>query len=137
MALTRIASLFPEVVHTPVETIANEPGWIYAQKCEAWWKGQEHLDPTTILLVYRSPLVKDTGKMFRPISKLILAANRFEVIGSGIREDEHWMGEHGKFLVARMTQASELPVGPLDMAQVYKTISIAADEILGQVMASV
>ncbi|ASZ75414.1 hypothetical protein PBI_JOSHKAYV_75 [Mycobacterium phage JoshKayV] len=112
MALTRLVNLFPEVVHTPVQTIVDEPGWLYAQTCNTWWKGWEHLDPVSILLVYRSPLVKDTGKMYRPVSNLILAANRFEVYGRGSREEPNWMGERGEFMVAKMTQADAFPVDP-------------------------
>ncbi|AMS01062.1 hypothetical protein SEA_ARCHERNM_68 [Mycobacterium phage ArcherNM] len=136
MALSRITALFPEVVSNPVETIVLEPLWLYAQKCEVWWQGLEHLDPVTILLTYRSPLVKDTSKMYRPVSKLILESKRFEVISAGSQVDSTWWGEKGEFMVARMTQASEFPGGPLDMTQVRDTINQNASAALSQVLAA-
>ncbi|AMS00972.1 hypothetical protein SEA_LOSER_76 [Mycobacterium phage Loser] len=114
MALSRITAVLPEVVSTPVETIACESNWLYAQKCEAWWRGFEHLDPVTVLLVYRSPLVKCTSKMYRPVSNLILAAKRFDVLCSGTHHNPDWWGETGQFTVARLTQADAFPEGPID-----------------------
>ncbi|ATN87074.1 hypothetical protein KIY79_gp76 [Mycobacterium phage Anselm] len=128
MALKQLVNLFPEVVHGPVRTIVDEPGWLFAQTCDTWWKGWEHLDPVSILLVYRSPLVTDTGKMYRPVSNLILEANRFEVYGRGSREDLCWMGERGEFMVAKMTQADAFPVDP-------RTVTV--EEVRGRIMAAV
>ncbi|AHJ86687.1 hypothetical protein CRB1_76 [Mycobacterium phage CRB1] len=136
MALSHIATLFPEVVHTPVQTLVNDPEFMYAQRCETWWQGQEHLDPVTVLLVYRSPLVKDTGKFYRPISKMILEAGKFEVIGSGNRVDKNLWGERGDFMVARLTQASEFPGGPLDKGQIQQIMSEAVADALGKVLAA-
>ncbi|AMW64151.1 hypothetical protein SEA_EVILGENIUS_74 [Mycobacterium phage EvilGenius] len=139
MALTRLVNLFPEVVHTPVRTIVDEPGWLYAQTCETWWKGSEHLDPVSILLVYRSPLVTDTGKMYRPVSNLILAANRFDAYGRGSREDPGWMGERGEFLVARMTQADAFPVEPRTVTEeeVRNRIMAVVGDLLKEKVAAV
>ncbi|AHG24296.1 hypothetical protein KIY80_gp72 [Mycobacterium phage Benvolio] len=137
MALSHIATLFPEVVHTPVETLVNDPEFIYAQRCETWWRGKEHLAPVTVLLVYRSPLVKDTGKFYRPISKMILESNRFEVIGSGSRVDKNYWGNRGDFMVAKMTQASEFPGGPLDNDEMQRILSVATAEALGKVLEAV
>ncbi|ASR86525.1 hypothetical protein SEA_CHANGELING_73 [Mycobacterium phage Changeling] len=134
MALSRITALFPEVVSNPVETIVLEPLWLYAQKCEVWWRGFEHLDPVTVLMTYRSPLVKDTSKMYRPISKMILESKRFEVITAGSQVDSTWWGEAGEFMVARMTQASEFPGGPLDMRECGKIIAAHASAALSQVL---
>ncbi|ASJ79759.1 hypothetical protein KIY83_gp73 [Mycobacterium phage Fameo] len=137
MALKQLVNLFPEVVHGPVRTIVDEPGWLYAQTCDTWWKGWEHLDPVSILLVYRSPLVTDTGKMYRPVSNLILAANRFEVYGRGSREDLNWMGERGEFLVAKMTQADAFPVDPrtVTVEEVRSRIMTAVGDLLNKTMA--
>ncbi|WXX09780.1 hypothetical protein [Mycobacterium phage MS619] len=137
MALTQLVDLFPEVVHTPVRTIVDEPGWLYAQVCDTWWKGSEHLDPVSVLLVYRSPLIKDTGKMYRPVSNLILAANRFEVYGRGSRKEPNWMGERGEFLVAKMTQADAFPVAPrtLTVEEVRDRIMSAVSGLLDEKMA--
>ncbi|QLF82820.1 hypothetical protein KIY84_gp75 [Mycobacterium phage Georgie2] len=139
MALTQLVNLFPEVVHGPVQTIVDEPGWLFAQTCDTWWKGSEHLDPVSILLVYRSPLVKDTGKMYRPVSNLILAANRFEVYGRGTREDPNWLGERGEFMVAKMTQADAFPVDPrtLTVEEVRSRIMTAVGDLLTKTMAAV
>ncbi|AGS82755.1 hypothetical protein ANNAL29_74 [Mycobacterium phage AnnaL29] len=114
MALSRITAVLPEVVSTPPETIACEPNWLYAQKCEVWWRGSEYLDPVTVLLTYRSPLVKCTSKMYRPVSNLILAANKFDVLCSGDHPNPDWWGERGEFMVARLTQADAFPEGPID-----------------------
>ncbi|QXO13351.1 hypothetical protein SEA_TROOPER_74 [Mycobacterium phage Trooper] len=137
MALKQLVNLFPEVVHGPVRTIVDEPGWLYAQTCDTWWKGWEHLDPVSILLVYRSPLVTDTGKMYRPVSNLILEANRFEVYGRGSREDHHWMGERGEFMVAKMTQADAFPVDPrtVTVEEVRSRIMAAVGDLLNKTMA--
>lgn len=116
--------------------MVNDPEFMYAQRCETWWQGQEHLDPVTVLLVYRSPLVKDTGKFYRPISKLILEAGKFEVIGSGSHCNPNYWGNCGDFMVARLTQASEFPKGPLDRNQILQTMSQAAAEALGKVLAA-
>ncbi|BBC43896.1 hypothetical protein [Mycobacterium phage GS4E] len=137
MALSHIATVFPEVVHTPVETLVNDPEFMYAQRCETWWQGQEHLDPVTVLLVYRSPLVKDTGKFYRPISKMILEAGKFEVIGSGSHCNPKYWGNCGEFMVARLTQEDAFPGGPLEMDEVRKIMSQAAAEALGKVLTAV
>ncbi|UJD21003.1 hypothetical protein SEA_HARRYHOUDINI_75 [Mycobacterium phage HarryHoudini] len=137
MALSRLTELFPEVVSSPVRTIVNEPGWLYAQTCDTWWRGAEHLDPVSILLVYRSPLVKDTGKMYRPISNMILAANRFELFGKGSREDLNWMGERGEFMVAKMTQADSFPhPRRLSVEEVQERIMTAVGNVLKEKMAT-
>ncbi|QJD50279.1 hypothetical protein SEA_IWOKEUPLIKEDIS_76 [Mycobacterium phage Iwokeuplikedis] len=137
MALTRLTELFPEVVSSPVRTIVNEPGWLYAQTCDTWWRGSEHLAPVSILLVYRSPLVKETGKMYRPISNMILAANRCELIGSGSKEDLHWMGDRGEFMVAKMTQADSFPhPRRLSVEEVRTRIMTAVGEVLKEKMAT-
>ncbi|AEL17886.1 hypothetical protein TRIXIE_74 [Mycobacterium phage Trixie] len=136
MALSRIARFFPEAITSPVETLVNEPGWLYAQKCEVWWRGQEHLPPSTVLITYRSPLVKVTGKMYRPVADLILSANKFEVVGSGEREDRSWWGEKGEFLFARMTHAEEFSSGPLDGLQIREKLMAATAEALGYVLAA-
>ncbi|QNJ57022.1 hypothetical protein SEA_DELORIS_74 [Mycobacterium phage Deloris] len=136
MALSHIATLFPEVVHTPVQTIVNDPEFMYAQRCETWWEGGLEEVPVTVLLVYRSPLVKDTGKFYRPISKMILEANQFEVIGSGSHVNPKYWGNRGEFMVARLTQASEFPWGPLNADQIRKIMSHAAAEALGKVLAA-
>ncbi|AYD87099.1 hypothetical protein SEA_NICOLETERA_72 [Mycobacterium phage NicoleTera] len=137
MSLSHIATLFPEVVHTPVETIAYEPNWIYAQKCETWWRGSEDLDPVTVLLVYRSPLVKETGKMYRPVSELILPANKFEIIAEGSQANPSWWGERAEFMAARMTQASRFADGPLDMASARKIIEAVSAETLSLTLETV
>ncbi|ADB93766.1 hypothetical protein REDROCK_73 [Mycobacterium phage RedRock] len=132
MALSRITAVLPEVVSTPPETIAAEPNWLYAQKCEVWWRGSEHLDPVTVLLTYRSPLVKCTSKMYRPISKLILAANRFDVLCSGTHPNPDWWGETGQFMVARLTHADAFPEGPIEeiRAELAKATNTALKEVL-------
>uniref|UniRef100_A0AAU8GR15 Tail terminator n=1 Tax=Mycobacterium phage BabyBack TaxID=3158877 RepID=A0AAU8GR15_9CAUD len=137
MALTRIAALFPEVVTSPVQTIGDEPGWLFAQTCETWWKGAEDVDPVTILLVYRSPLVTDTSRLYGPIADMHLSFNRCEIIGSGERFDPHMMGERGQFMVARMTHADRFQPGPLDMDQAREIICRAASAVLPQVLAAV
>ncbi|ASR86172.1 hypothetical protein SEA_BOBSWAGET_67 [Mycobacterium phage BobSwaget] len=135
MALTRIATYFPEVVHDPVITHVDEPGWLYAQSCETWWKGSLDEEPVTALLVYRSPLVTDTSRLYAPISEKLLDAKRIEVIGSGSRFDPNMMGERGEFLVARMThQADDFPPGPLDMDEVRNILQVAVSTALNQVM---
>ncbi|QTF81496.1 hypothetical protein SEA_TARSUSIV_72 [Mycobacterium phage TarsusIV] len=126
MALTRLARLFPEVVHSPVTQVEDEPGWLYAQSCETWWKGSEHLAPVTVLLVYRSALVDDTCRLYRPVSDLICGANKLEIIGKGTQFDPNMMGESGEFLFARMTQEDQFAEGPLDMSEVR---SICADRV--------
>ncbi|AWH13592.1 hypothetical protein SEA_AGAPE74_76 [Mycobacterium phage Agape74] len=117
----------------------DEPGWLYAQTCDTWWLGAEHLAPVSILLVYRSPLVNDTGKMYRPISNMILAANRFEVYGRGSREEPNWMGERGEFMVAKMTQADAFPVDPrsLTVEDVRNRIMTAVGDLLKEKVAAV
>ncbi|AFV51204.1 hypothetical protein ST20ES_76 [Mycobacterium phage 20ES] len=137
MALSHIATLFPEVVHTPVQTMVNDPEFMYAQRCETWWKGQEHLDPVTVLLVYRSPLVKDTGKFYRPVAKMICESNQFEVIGSGSHCNPKYWGNRGEFMVARLTQQDAFPGGPLDKGEIQRIMSEAAAEALGKVFAAV
>lgn len=137
MALTHIAKLFPEVIRSDVTTIVDIPGWLYAQSCETWWTGSLDADPVTVLLVYRSPLVKATKTIYRPVTDMILAANRFEVIGDGSRMDENMIhGDKGaRFLVARMTQADAFPKGPLDMDDVRQIMTVAAADALGRVLA--
>ncbi|QFP95553.1 hypothetical protein SEA_GAUGELDP_70 [Mycobacterium phage GaugeLDP] len=137
MALTRIAALFPEVVTADIKTIEDQPGWLYAQTCKTWWKRSLDVDPVTILLVYRSPLVTETSRLYRPIAEQILAANRVEVIGTGSHFNPEFMGERGEFMIARTTQAEAFPPGPLDMAEARAVVARAASAVLPQVMATV
>ncbi|QGJ89776.1 hypothetical protein SEA_SUPERCHUNK_77 [Mycobacterium phage Superchunk] len=136
MPLKRIARLFPEVVHTATTTLVDRPGWLLAQRCEAWWRDDLEADPVSVLFVYRSPLVTQHKRMYRPVSELILAANRFEVLANGTRQDSKMMhGDKGaEFLLARMTQANEFPPGPLDFGSLKDMIAEAIEGALTQKM---
>ncbi|AIW02966.1 hypothetical protein KIY87_gp29 [Mycobacterium phage Malec] len=137
MALTRIAAYFPEVVHSDPVTLVDEPGWLYAQTAETWWKGSLDADPVTVLLVYRSPLVTDTCRLYRPVADAICGMKTVEVIGQGVRPNKAWMGDRGEFLVARMTQNDAFPPGPLDMNEVRKIMVEAVGEAVCRALARV
>ncbi|ABE67398.1 hypothetical protein PBI_CHE12_79 [Mycobacterium phage Che12] len=136
MPLKRIASCFPEVVHTPPVTIVDRQGWLMAQRCDAWWRDELDEDPVTLLLVYRSPLVTPHKRMYKPVADLILAANRFEVISQGTRHDDNMIhGDKGaEYFYARMTDAAEFPKGPYDLREVIDVIDEAVHGALSQTM---
>ncbi|AGR46490.1 hypothetical protein ODIN_76 [Mycobacterium phage Odin] len=136
MPLRRITRLFPEAVHTATTTLVDRPGWLLAQRCEGWWRDDLDTEPVSVLFVYRSPLVTPHKRIFRPVSELILAANRFEVLANGTRQDRNMMhGDKGaEFLLARMTQADEFPQSPLDLGVIKDMIAEAIEGALTQKM---
>ncbi|ATW60207.1 hypothetical protein SEA_PH8S_79 [Mycobacterium phage Ph8s] len=136
MPLNRIARHFPEVVHTAPETIVDRPGWLMAQRCNAWWRDQLDAEPVTLLLVYRSPLVTPHKRMYRPVAEAILAANKFQVLSQGTRRDDNMIhGDKGaEFFYARMTNADEFPNDPFDVGSVADVLAEAVDGALSQAM---
>lgn len=135
MALSRITALFPDVDRSPVTTVEDEPGWLYAQTCEAWWRGSPD-QKVGLVLVYRSPLVTDTSRLYRPIADKLLAANKIEVVASGTQFDEKMMGEKGMWFYARTTQADALPEPRLPKTEIQETIAKAMSCVLGEVLAT-
>ncbi|AHJ86436.1 hypothetical protein 40AC_73 [Mycobacterium phage 40AC] len=138
MPLTHVARLFPEIVHTEPKVLVHERGWLYAQTCQTWWADSPEADPVDILLVYKSPRVKATRAMYKPVADMLLGANRLEVIGQGKRFDTNMIhGDKGAdYLVTRMTQANEFPGGGLDMDLVREKISAAVHDVLGVALAA-
>ncbi|AVP41920.1 hypothetical protein SEA_JSQUARED_78 [Mycobacterium phage Jsquared] len=133
MPLTRLAKLFADnLVHTSPQVIADHPGWLFAQRCETWWQGHLDEDPVSVLLVYRSPRVKDTSRLYRPVSNLILGANKVEYIAQGTRFDPTMIhcDKGTEWTVLRMTQADQFPKDPIDMSEVGKLLSVAVDGAL-------
>ncbi|ARQ94603.1 hypothetical protein SEA_JOURNEY13_64 [Mycobacterium phage Journey13] len=141
MLLTHIVKNFPEIVHSDPEVVSYRPGWLFAQKCEAWWIGDPEADPVSVMLIYRSPRVKDASRIYRPVADLILSANKVEFIAKGRRREDPDLMVHGdrgcEYIVARMTQADEFPGGPLNMKEVRTMIDAAVEGALSNSLAAV
>lgn len=115
MPLTRLGLMFDEVANSVPETVINDPGWIFAQRCESRWVTGEDTTPVTALLVYRSTMVKDTSEMYAPVREMLCGARKMEVLAQGYLEDEQMMKGKGEYLVARLTHEEAFPQGPFNL----------------------
>ncbi|BBX09465.1 hypothetical protein [Mycolicibacterium aichiense] len=66
----------------------------------------------TLLLVYRSSLVRSTKPIYQPVQDLILGADCMDVLGEGEFEDETMMNNRGLFSVFRLYSASVVDPAP-------------------------
>ena len=94
-------------------TLVNRPGFLEAWSCEGWLPGEQHRS-ATFLVVYRSPLVKDTTAMYRPVLEKILAAHRVEVIRAGVYKDPAVMMGRGEILFIRLSDEGSDPPYTVD-----------------------
>ncbi|QZD98730.1 hypothetical protein SEA_LOOPER_82 [Gordonia phage Looper] len=79
-----------EVLDLP-SVLVHKQHWLFAQSCTVESCSQDSVE---ILLVYRSPLVKDTGKLYAPVADRILRAEAKTSLFHGVLEAEKMM--HGK-----------------------------------------
>ncbi|AMO43944.1 hypothetical protein PBI_MYXUS_76 [Mycobacterium phage Myxus] len=113
--LTRLGLMFDEVANSAPETVINDPGWIFAQRCESRWVTGEDSTPVTALLVYRSTMVKDTSEMYAPVREMLCGARKMEVLAQGYLADDQMMKGKGEYLVARLTHEEAFPQGPYNL----------------------
>lgn len=79
--------------------VAHEPCWLNA------WTSQSPTGTSTVLVVVRSVLVKDTSPMYRPVLDLILAAERVELIHTDVLDDDEWMFGKAERIGLRLSDA--------------------------------
>lgn len=102
MPLARLIQAFTGCSYTTPTVFADRPGWLWASKSDVWMDD----DPSqiaTVSLVYRSPLVKDTKPLYRPVADLLLKADRVDLLAEGELEDEHMIHGRGLWFVSRLT----------------------------------
>ncbi|AHG23860.1 hypothetical protein CH25_gp26 [Mycobacterium phage EagleEye] len=131
MPLSRLCSLIEDVAHTAPEILVDDPGWLFAQRCEARWTGQHDQSPVELLLVYRSVMVRDTSSMYAPIASALLAATRVETLGGGFFSDPDMMRGRGQWLLVRMTNKTSFPEGSIPVERLREIISSSAGEAFG------
>ncbi|ASR86714.1 hypothetical protein SEA_ET2BRUTUS_76 [Mycobacterium phage Et2Brutus] len=103
MPLVRLSRMFPDVETAAQELIVSKPGWLFAWRQKAWLRGiGDPNDASTTLLVYKSPLVTETKRMYRPILEEIMAAEHMDVMGQGVIQDEDMMHGQGEFVLYRL-----------------------------------
>jgi hypothetical protein len=113
MPLTHLVRQFEGCSHSETVTVVNRPGWLWSSKCEVWMDD----DPSqicTILAVYKSPLLKPTKAMYRPVANLILNAGHTDMLAEGSREDERMIHGRGEWYITRLRSLSfvESPMCP-------------------------
>ncbi|QBJ04877.1 hypothetical protein SEA_ELEPHANTOON_76 [Mycobacterium phage Elephantoon] len=127
MPLTRLHQMFDQIAHDTPQVLVNDPGWLFAQRCESRWSGIGYeTDPVTSLLVYRSVMVRDSWDMYAPVAEILLGAARVEVLGQGFIEDDQMMRGKGEWLVLRTTNMPSFPEGPYTLEQIRATIQSSA-----------
>lgn len=131
MPLTLLAKLFAEVDHTEPEVVVDEPTLLFAQKCESWWRTGDG-ERVTVLLVYRSTMVKDTKLIYRPVADLLLDHKNLDVLARGTIEDPEMVYGRGEYIVTRMTNADEWPEGVASLGEIRAIIDAAMSHVLGR-----
>ncbi|QFG04647.1 hypothetical protein PBI_KEZIACHARLES14_73 [Mycobacterium phage Keziacharles14] len=131
MPLTRLHEMFENIAHTTPEVLVDDPGWLFAQRCESRWCGAGFdTDPVTALLVYRSTMVKDTSEMYAPVAEILLGAARVELLGQGFIEDSQMMKGRGEWMVLRTTHMPSFPEGPVSYEELVEVITAATEAAL-------
>ncbi|QBP30551.1 hypothetical protein SEA_CHARM_70 [Mycobacterium phage Charm] len=131
MPLTRLHMMFDQIAHDTPEVLVDDPGWLFAQRCESRWSGVGFdTEPVTALLVYRSVMVKDTSEMYEPVAEMLLGAAKVELLGQGFIEDRQMMRGRGEWLVIRTTNMDAFPEGPYSLEQLRETITAATEAAL-------
>lgn len=127
MPLARLHKAYAEVTqYTEPEVLVSDPGWLFAQKCEArWLLDGAYTDPVTLLLVYRSVMVRDSSRMYAPVADHILKARRVEVFSRGFLEDLGMMRGRGEYFVARMTDQPEFPKARISTESEWEEVASA------------
>ncbi|QFG11589.1 hypothetical protein PBI_BOGOSYJAY_76 [Mycobacterium phage BogosyJay] len=131
MPLTRLHAMFECISHDTPEVLVDDPGWLFAQRCESrWCGGGFDTDPVTAVLVYRSTMVKDTSEMYAPVAEILLGAARVELLGRGTIEDSQMMKGRGEWMVLRTTHMPSFPEGPYSLELIRETIQAATEAAL-------
>ncbi|WKW87287.1 hypothetical protein SEA_CHARGERPOWER_72 [Mycobacterium phage Chargerpower] len=105
MPLAKIGRLFPDLAHSEPEVIVHEQGFLWAQKCDVWFHDRPE-DPCTILLVYKSIQVRDTGRLYQPVAQTILEAEAQDVIFETIHENEEMLRGKAQVTMMRLSAAN-------------------------------
>lgn len=103
-----LGDYFPGLVQSDQRTLVSKPGWLEAWCCEGWFAGDER-QKATFLVSYRSPLVSETSRLFKPVADLMLGADHVEVIRAGRHEDSKMMHGFGETLFVRLYASGITP----------------------------
>ncbi|QBJ00258.1 hypothetical protein SEA_PHARAOH_70 [Mycobacterium phage Pharaoh] len=95
MPLTLIGDMLPGVIFSTPEVVADKPGWLRADRCR-FWNAEDPTQAGQMLLICRSPLVKQTSRMYDPVRQVILdaAEHHIDVLAEGSEENPLFM--HGR-----------------------------------------
>lgn len=126
MPLSHLKNMFEGVRFSDPEVVAYRPGFLFAQRISVWER--DDIPPVTALLVARSPLVKDTKKIYRPVSDLILGSKMVDVLDSRRIVDSATVFGHADCMVLRL--ADHPPLGPYSIEDIKTTIKRGIDRYL-------
>lgn len=105
MPLTHLVEALPGLQHSEIKEVVHRPGWLLAQSCSLWHgEPKSDTDIAELLLVYRSPLVTDTKKMYAPVLDRILRAEVLDVLFATELEDEAMMHGTGELTIFRFSK---------------------------------
>ncbi|QGH79750.1 hypothetical protein SEA_ANON_79 [Gordonia phage Anon] len=105
MPITRLMSRFAGIQHDAEQVVAEEDGFLFAQKCRVW-----HIDEpdnaVELLLVYRSLIVEEFDEVYAPVSALKLNAEKITTLFEHEQEDVELMFGTGVLTLFSLSAAS-------------------------------
>lgn len=70
--------------------VVSQPGWLEVWRCDCW------------LIVYRSPLVRDTDPMYQPVAEVLIGSGGYKIAYTDVRDDENMMFGRGEFALIKL-----------------------------------
>ncbi|AXH46808.1 hypothetical protein SEA_ACOLYTE_65 [Mycobacterium phage Acolyte] len=131
MPLSTLHTLFEDVQMSAPELVVNKPGWMFAQQVKVWeFPDDPNIPPALGLLVCRSPLVKDTHRMYRPVADLILRAGRCDILDERTIPDKNTM--HGQLDCMMFRLAYSDAYGTYDLPEIRARMQRGIDRYVDE-----